>query len=450
MQQNSGLTTAPISQLLRQIAIPASIGFFFNTMYNVVDTYFGGLISTQALAALSLSFPVFFIVIACGHGVSTGTTALIGSALGASEVKEARLFAIQGISFGLLMSLALTGLGLYGAPFAFSVLGASGDYLRDCLLYTDTIFKGAIFFILIAMLNSILNARGDTKTYRNFLILGFCLNVLLDPWFIYGGFGVPAMGITGIALATVFVQIIGCGYIGFKVYRTGVLAGAKVQDFLPRLSPFKEIARQGVPSSLNFMTIALGTFVITYFVSKFGKEAVAAYGIGLRVEQIVFLPAIGLNIASLSIIAQNNGARLFDRIIETRNQALKSGGIIMGIGTVLVFIFAKYLMSVFTDDLTVIQVGITYLRVDSLVLYAYVVVFINIAVLQGMKRPMFGMVIGVYRLFIAPLTVFYIVTEIFNFGLLGLWWSFFFITWSAAFIAFFYTWRVLKSIVEKH
>ena len=446
MPDNPGLTTAPIPRLIRQIAVPASIGFFFNTMYNVVDTYFGGLISTQVLAAMSLSFPVFFIIIATGHGISIGTTALIGSALGASNTAEAKQFAVQGITFGVLVSVALTVFGLYVSPFIFSMLGASGEYLRDCLVYMDTIFKGALFFLLISMLNAILNARGDTRSYRNFLILGFCLNVLFDPWFIYGGFGVPAMGITGIAFATVIIQVIGSVYLGFRVHQTGLLSGTRLQDFRPKLTPFKDIARQGFPSSLNFMTIALGTFVITFFVSKFGKEAVAAYGIGLRIEQIVLLPAIGLNIASLSIVAQNNGARLFDRITETLNTALKYGGIIMGFGTIAVFVFGKYLMAVFSNDITVIQIGTTYLRVDALVLYAYVIIFINIAILQGLKRPMFGLLIGIYRLVVAPTIVFYVLIEILDFGLLGIWWGFFCVTWSGAGIAFFYTRRVLKNI----
>lgn len=116
MPDNPGLTTAPIPRLIRQIAVPASIGFFFNTMYNVVDTYFGGLISTQVLAAMSLSFPVFFIIIATGHGISIGTTALIGSALGASNTAEAKQFAVQGITFGVLVSVVLTVFGLYVSP----------------------------------------------------------------------------------------------------------------------------------------------------------------------------------------------------------------------------------------------------------------------------------------------------------------------------------------------
>ncbi|MGD9319339.1 MAG: MATE family efflux transporter, partial [Desulfobacteraceae bacterium] len=101
MENEIQLTTQPIAKLLRQIAIPVSIGLFFHTMFNVVDTFFGGLISTQTLAALSLSFPVFFIIIAVGNGFSTGTTALIGNALGAGNRDEARLFGIQGITFGV-------------------------------------------------------------------------------------------------------------------------------------------------------------------------------------------------------------------------------------------------------------------------------------------------------------------------------------------------------------
>jgi Na+-driven multidrug efflux pump len=127
------LTTQPIPKLIRQLAIPASVGYFFNTMYNVVDTFFGGLISTQVLAALSLSLQVFFIIIAVGTGISTGTTALIGNTLGAGNREEAKLLAIQGVSFSVLLSIVLTFIGIYSSPFLFSILGASGEYLQICL-----------------------------------------------------------------------------------------------------------------------------------------------------------------------------------------------------------------------------------------------------------------------------------------------------------------------------
>ncbi len=126
--QNSDLTTGDIPKQIRAIAVPASVGFFFNTMYNVVDTYFGGLASTDALAALSLSFPVFFIIIALGTGVSTGATALIANAVGERDEDKARIYASQAISFSILVSLFLTIIGYHISPFLFQLLGAQGQY----------------------------------------------------------------------------------------------------------------------------------------------------------------------------------------------------------------------------------------------------------------------------------------------------------------------------------
>ncbi len=446
MSIHRDLTTAPIPELIRQIAIPASIGLFFNTMYNVVDTYFGGMISIQALAALSLSFPVFFIIIAVSNGVATGTTALIGAALGAKNHDEARIYALQGITFVLCIGVILTIVGWYISPPIFSLLGASGQYLHDCLLYMDAIFAGTLFFLLVQMFNSMLNAQGDTKTFRNFLLFGFLLNVGLDPWFIYGGFGIPAMGIRGIAIATVLVQMIGCVYVGWRVYRTGLLQGGTLKEAIPRFGPFKDIAWQGLPSSLNYMTIALGMFVITYFLSEFGQEAVAAYGVAIRVEQIALLPTIGLNIATLSIVAQNYGAQKIDRIHDTLKKALQYGGVVSIIGMIAVFGLGRYFVGVFTEDLQVVQIGSVYLKIDAFVFYAYVVLFVNMATLQGMKRPVFALVIGTYRQIVAPYLVFYLLTHVLNFGIVGIWWGIFLVTWSAAIITFFYAQRVLRQV----
>lgn len=167
------ITTDPVPRVIGAIAVPASVGFFFNTMFNVVDTYFAGVISTQALAALSLSFPVFFIIIALGSGVATGTTALMATALGAGEIDRARMFAVQGFVFGGLLSIILTAVGLVASQPVFSVLGASGNYMETALLYMETIFHGAFFFIMAYMLNAVLNALGDTRSFRNVLVATF-------------------------------------------------------------------------------------------------------------------------------------------------------------------------------------------------------------------------------------------------------------------------------------
>jgi putative MATE family efflux protein len=442
------LITLPIPRLIRKVAIPASVGYFFNTMYNVVDTYFGGLISTETLAALSLSLPVYFIIIAMGTGVSTGSTALIANAIGAGNQEDAERFALQGISFGVVTSIILTFVGIYSSPLLFSILGASDEYLKISLEYMDTIFLGSFFFMLVYMLNSILNALGDTRSFRNFLIAGFLLNIILDPWFIYGGLGIPPLRIVGIALATVLIQIIGCLYLGIRVSKTRLISTKDLRDLIPRLQYFEKIACQGLPASVNMFTIGIGIFVITYFVSKFGQEAVAAYGVAMRIEQIALLPTIGLNIATLTIVAQNNGAHLFDRVKETLNKALEYGGMVTTIGTIAVFVMAEYFMRFFTDDLHVIPIGATYLRIDALVLYAYVILFVHVAALQGIKRPMYAIWIGLYRQIIAPVVVFCILIHVLGVGLLGIWWGIFSVTWSAALFTIFYARRMMRKVIN--
>ncbi len=448
MTKENDLTTGPIPRLIAKLAIPVSIGYFFNTMYNVVDTFFGGLISTQVLAALSLSLPVFFIIIAMGTGIATGATALVANALGAGIKEGAKIYAVQAIGFGLLTGVAVSLFGVFTSPFLFSLLGASDEYLSICLAYMNTIFLGTIFFMLVYMLNSILYALGDTRSFRNFLIAGFLLNILLDPWFIYGGVGLPSMGISGIAAATVLIQVIGCIYLGIKVFRTRLLAGKTVRDIIPKYSVVKEIAQQGLPASVNMITVGIGFFVITYFVSKFGEGVVAAYGIGIRIEQIALLPAIGLNVATLTLVAQNNGAKLFDRVREILNAALVYGGILMIVATGIVFLSAGYLMGFFTDDGSVIEIGTTYMRIDCLVFNAYMILFTNIAALQGVKRPMFAVWIGFFRQLVAPIVVFYALINILDVGLLGIWWGFFSITWSAAIFSLFYARVILRDVIN--
>ncbi len=446
MTKDFQLTSQPIPGLIRQLAVPASVGFFFNTMYNMVDTYFAGLISTGALAALSLSFPVFFIVVAMGSGLGTGATALMATALGANRREEARQLSCQALSFGVAAGIILTLLGIYLSPYLFRFLGADGDYLVTGLEYIVTIFMGTVFFMIIYMLNAILNALGDTRSFRNFLIIGFLLNCVLDPWFIYGGFGLPKLGVAGIALATVLVQVVGCLYLGFKVRETGLCTGLGLRNFIPRLSCFRDIARQGFPASLNMVTVGLGIFVITYFVSRFGKEGVAAYGIAVRVEQMILLPTIGLNVATLTIVAQNHGAGLYSRIYETLAKALKYGGILMGAGTLILLLLSRFVMSLFTDDPEVIRHGTNYLRIDALLLYAYVILFVHVAALQGVKKPMFAVWIGLYRQIAAPLVVFYLFSFTLGLGVTGVWWGIFVINWSAVAVTFFYSRRLLRQV----
>ena len=161
------LVADPIPKLIRQIAFPASVGFFFNTMYNVVDTYFAGLVSTEALAALSLSFPIFFILIAVGTGISQGATALISNSLGSNDHDQAVRYFFQSISFGVLLAIVLTVIGLVITPSLFKLLGATDAYLQLCRDYMDIILIGTVLILLQNIINAALNAQGNTTTFRN-------------------------------------------------------------------------------------------------------------------------------------------------------------------------------------------------------------------------------------------------------------------------------------------
>ncbi|MEZ4388859.1 MAG: MATE family efflux transporter [Candidatus Krumholzibacteriia bacterium] len=441
----SDLTTAPIGQLVRRLAIPASIGFFFNTMYNVVDTFFAGRFSTDALAALSLSFPVFFILIAMGSGFSTGATALIGHALGAGNRREASLVAVQGVVIGALATVVVMVTGYLASPALFRLLGATDAYLAICLEYIRVILVGTPFVFTFYMFNGILNAQGDTHSFRDYLIVATVVNIGLDPWFMYGGLGVPAMGVGGIALATVMMQAGGMLFLGWRARKTGLLfrsAGARWRPDWPTL---RAIAGQGVPASLNMMTVAAGIFIITYFLSDFGQQAVAAYGAATRIEQIVLLPAIGLNVAALTLAAQNGGAGRFDRVRSAVRTALTYGAMLMALGTVLIYFGARPLMSLFTDDQAVIDIGAPYLRIAAFIEFAYVALFVNTSVLQGLKMPVFALWMGLARQIVAPIALFWLTTRVWNLGLFGIWWSIFAIAWTAAAVAIvFAQWQVRR------
>ncbi len=440
------LTKRPVPEVIRQVAVPASVGFFFHTMFNVVDTWWAGRIDTQAVAALALSLPVYFIITSLASGIGTGSTALMGSALGSGDRKQVSFIAVQMLSFGVFISAILAWFGLNFTPAIFGWLGAEGEYLETCLTYINPIFAYNFVVVFLYLFNAVLQSQGDTKSFRNVLIFTALLNVALDPWFILGGFGLPAMGLEGVAWATVILQGLGCIYLGYKARQTGLLKTNNGKNLIPRPRMYAEIARQGFPAALNFMTIALGFFVIFKFVSQFGPEASAAYGIATRIDQIVLLPTIGLNVASLTITAQNYGADRIDRIREAFRLNLRYGAMILLPLSIPILFFAEPLMGFFTDDPAVISIGAEYLRIDAFTLYGYVIIFVSTSVLQGMKRPMFAIWMGLFRQVAAPYALFTLFTVVMGYGTVSLWFAIAGIVWSSAMVAFWYARKVVKRV----
>lgn len=418
------------------MAAPASIGFFFNTMFNVVDTWFAGRLSTEALGGLSLSFPVFLVVLAIGVGVSSGASSLIANALGARQTDTANGLLLQALSFGVLAGAVISLPLAVFLPELFGLFDAQGEALQAALSYTRVILAGGVLFVINYVLNAGLASRGDTRSFRNFLIAGFLLNVGLDPLLMYGlrvgGLTViPATREAGIALATIIVQLGGTVYLGLRLARAGAFRGATLRELVPQAAAFRQLLSLGLPSTVGFLTMAAGTFVITFFVSRFGPNAVAAYGTAIRIEQIALVPTIGLNIALAALVGQNNGAGRLDRVASSYRMALLFGLLIMAGVLTPVILLAPRLLGQFTANAEVVGIALAYLYIQVLTYYSYVAMNLSNAVLQGLKRPAAIMWVGLYRQLLAPLLVFPLLTTVAGLGVRGVFWGLVLVNWSA-------------------
>jgi putative MATE family efflux protein len=413
-------------------------------MFNVTDTFFAGKISTQSLAALSLTFSIFFIVIAVTGGMSQGVTALIGNALGEKDEKHAKQVIFHSLILAVSLAIVLTITGLLVSPFLMKILGAKGTYLSEALSYIYVIILGSVFFVGVFFSNAMLNSVGNTKVFRNFLVSGFFLNVILDFWFVKGGLGIKPLGVQGIALATIIIEFFGMLYLLSNLKKSRLLQDMPKFEYDSKI--MYSFLKQGIPPTINMMLMALGMFLITYYISPFGKHVVAAYGVSVRIEQIILLPSIGINVAVLSLVSQNNGARLFGRVKETVSMAQKIGFVMWIIGMFFIFGFGEYMMKIFTNDAMVIKAGLGYLYAAATALYAYILVFINISLLQGIKKPALLIYLSLFRQLIIPVALFSLLTFL-NASLTFYWWTIVLIIWCSALFMLWYAKKELRLLL---
>ena len=410
MSQKLKLTKDPIWFLLRKVTIPASVGSLFQTFYNLVDTWFAGRISAEAIAAIAKSFPIYFIIIAIGVGLTAGTNTLIGNNIGANNKKKASLFVAQSIIFAIFLSILVTFFGLGVSDFLLSIMGSDQEGIILSRKYLDIIFYGTIIVLIQISLNGTLNAQGDTKSYRNVLIFSFFLNIFLNPLFIFGYGFIPAFGIAGLAIATVVSQFIGLLYLAHKVYCCELKQYLKFKCFNPKFNLLGEVIYQTIPVMFSMLLIGVGIFNILYFIGQFGDLATAGYGAALRIEQVFLLPVIGLNTAVLSIGGQNFGARSYDRLRELYKKALTFGSAFMICAGVIIFFGAEFLVSLFTDNLEAIKHGVIYLKVAALIGPIYPVFFITTAIFQAVKKPLYSLYMSILRLTALPfLSLWYVI-----------------------------------------
>ena len=410
LSKSINLTKDPIWSLLKNVTIPASVGSLFQTFYNLVDTWFAGRISAEAISAIAKSFPIYFTIIAVGVGIGAATNACIGNLIGQKKLNRASLFIAQSVVFALFTSVIVTLFGLNASAFLLGVMGSEASSIALTREYLDIIFYGTFIVMIQISLNGALNAQGDTKSYRNVLIFSFFLNIFLNPLFIWGYGIVPAFGIGGLAIATVISQSIGTFYLAYKINSCKLKRYLTIGCFLPKLEMLKELFSQALPIMFSMLFIGVGIFNILYFIGQFGDLATAGYGAALRVEQVFLLPVIGLNTAVLSIGGQNFGAKKFNRIRELYTKALLFGSSFMAGAGVILFFGAEFFVSQFTNNQEAIIHGAIYLKVAALIAPIYPVFFITTAVFQALKKPIYSLYLSILRLTAFPfLSLWYVI-----------------------------------------
>ena len=414
MENSSNITSKPIIQLLKKIAIPASTGSIFQTLFNIVDTFFAGKISSDALAALAKSFPLYFIIISAGIGIVAGCNSLISNSLGQRNRFAALIYSHHTFIYSILLSIIITIMGVFFSYDILKLMGSSSESIILAKKYTDIIFYGTVFFLILTSLNAILYSQGDTKTYRNVLIVGLFANILLNPIFIFGFLFIPAFGIAGLAISTILIQFIACIYLYYKVNQTILKINFKTESFFIRKNFFLNIFNQCMPITFALFLVALGSYLILSFISVFGDEAVAGYGAAVRFEHIFTLPVIGLNTAVITIAGQNFGARRYERVRETYTKAMLIGFLIMCLSGIIIFFLSEYIISFFTNDLEVIKFGSNYLRIAAFIGPIYPVFFISHALFTSLKKTHYIFYSNLFRMVILPFIIIWLILNVYE------------------------------------
>ncbi len=438
------ILTDDIKKLIRRLAIPASIGTLFQTLYNIVDTFYAGRISPEALSALSKSFPVYFILIATSIGVTVAGTSLIGNSIGEKNEKNSIYYFSQTIIFAVLISIIITLLGLSFSDNIFKLMGSTEYVTNLGLQYTNIIFYGSILFILVVAINSLLHAEGDTKTYRNVLILSFLINVFLNPILIFGFMFIPALGIKGLGISTLIAQFTSLVIIILKVLKNDRIKKLTKEYFVPKFYYLKNIFFQSMPISISICGYSIAAAIIFTYVGISGEYATAGYGVGTRIEQVVLLPILGINTAIITIIAQNFGAQNFQRIKETYIGAIKYSLIIMVTCSIIVFVFSNNITSIFSSDQTVIEYGGKYLQISAFVLSAYPIFFLSNGFFMGLKKSEYAMISNLFRNVLNPILVFYF-AKLYNASFEQFFWIWVIINWIFSICYFLFTYNFIRS-----
>lgn len=415
----------PIAGALLRLAGPVVLANVLQTVYQLTDTFWVGRIGATAVAAVSFSFPVLFLFIAVGGGLTIAGTILVAQAEGRGNGRQVDYVAGQTYALVTLLSIALAAAGAVLAEPLLRGMGAAPDVLPQATDYLRLSYIGLPFVFGYFVFQALLRGVGDVKTPLYIVGATVLLNFVLDPLFILGWGPVPAMGVSGAAAATIGTQGLAALAGAWLLFSGRRPIHVRWADLRPDLGLARRIARLGFPASVDQGMRALGLTVLVTLVAGFGSDAVAVYGVGTRIFSFVLIPALGLGIATSTVVGQNVGAN--QRLRARRATAI---GTWIAVGTMtaagaLAFVFARPLVAAFVPgEPAVIEEGARFLRIMAPgwgLIGAQVVIGGGFS---GAGRTYVSMLFSILSLWVLRFPLAWFLSTRTDLGMEGIWWAF--------------------------
>jgi len=392
-------------RLILTLSAPIMINNSIQTIYNLADTYWVSRIGDTQIAAITLVWPIIFLMISIGIGISIAGTAIISQYIGAGLLEKAEIVAGQVISISFLISAAIGFPSAYFASSIVSAIGGTGELLSEATSYLQVIFIGLPMMFLFFSFTTIKQGQGDTLTPMKYGALSLLLNIILDPIFIF----VFGLGVKGAAMATVLSRGLFAIYAIYKLFINDDIDSITINKKLlkPNIIDSKKLLSVAIPSSVGQATEAFGFTILTMFVLSFGESTVAAFGITNRINSLILMPAMGIGTALATIVGQNIGA---DNIKRSK-QAVKTSALLstvfLGVGGIIILLSADNLIGLFTNNDEVLSQGTYFLKLITLGLPLMGFYRVFIGTFQGSGHTVLSMMLMTARLWVfrIPLVV---------------------------------------------
>lgn len=411
-------TVGKEAKLILQFSVPLVLGNIFQNLYNIIDSIIvGRYIGKEALGAVGASFPIIFALISLVIGVGSGASTVISQYFGAKKIKKVKRTIDTIFIFFLASSILITILGIVFSEQIFILLGLPEAIMPEALSYLNVYLLGMFFFFGFSGISSILRGLGDSKTPLYFMIIATFNNILFDLLFVV----VFKWGIQGAAFATILSE--GGAFITAAIYlnKKHPIINLSFRKYVFDRDIFKSCIRIGLPTGFQQSFVAFGMMAIMSIVNGFGTNAVAAYSAAMRIDSFAKLPAITFSSALSAFVGQNLGAFEERRAKTGLKATLLFSTIYCIVVSLLIILFGKHIMSLFTTDSDVIKIGQDYLLIVTSFYLLFSIMFSFTGFLRGAGATLIPM--------IATFTALYIVripAATFFSGLIGvngIWWG---------------------------